>query len=221
MLQNTDPITLFLAATFNVMWLILYALVIRRGFQEKSFGIPVVALMFNLSWDITGAFIYPNPAPQNYFDAVYVVIDLIILYQVLRFWRTELPLFVSQPKVFYVWLAVIFALSMGLTLTFIVEFNDIPTTRSAFIDTLICSALFIGMFYGRPGLRGQSWLIAMCKVIGTGSILVLMNIHPWPGTENSALLPMLYIAIFSLDAIYALLVYQRSRLLGINVLRRL
>lgn len=221
MLPLYDPLTLALASTFNILWLTLYALVIRRGFMEKTFGIPIVALMFNLSWDITAAFIYPNPSPQNYFDAVFVVIDLIILYQVVRFWRTELPMFLTQPGVFYAWLAVIFALSMGLTQTFIVEFNDIPTVRSAFIDTLICSALFVGMYYGRQGLRGQSWAIAMCKVIGTGSILVLMTIHPWPGTEKSALLPMLYIAIFSLDAIYALLVFQRSRKMGISLLRRL
>lgn len=221
MLPVYDPLALFLAGLFNVMWLTLYALVIRRGFREKSFGIPIVALMFNLSWDITAAFIFPNPTPQNYFDAVFVVIDLVILYQVLRFWRNELPMFQTQPKVFYAWLAVIFSISMGLMLTFVVEFNDKPTTRSAFIDTLICSALFIGMFYGRPGLRGQSLIIGLCKAIGTGSILLLMTLHPWPGTEKSVLLPMLYISIFSLDLIYVLLVYLRSRALGIHVLKRL
>ena len=34
----------------DVLWIIAYILAIRKGFQEKTYGIPMMCIALNLSW---------------------------------------------------------------------------------------------------------------------------------------------------------------------------
>ncbi len=207
-----------LLGNFNLFWMLTYFFVIRRGQKDKSYGIPFLALAFNTTWDFVGAFISPSPSAQPLFNMVYVLIDLVVLWQVLRWWQSD-DLGMGRGW-FYFFVALSFAFSFLIYLTAAVDLNDTAGVRLAFVDNLINSIAFIGMFFRRSDLRGQSFYIALCKLIGTGSASLASFLNPWPGTEKSALLPALFLAITILDVLYVVLVWQRSKKLGIDPLRR-
>jgi hypothetical protein len=202
------------AANFNLLWLTLYILVIRQGFREKTYGIPMVALWFNLNFDIIDTFIHPAYPIQVVINLIYLVCDLIILYQLVRFWRSDMGQMPAWQ--FYASMTLAAVGSFVLMMAFIEEVNDIPELRTAWMDVLLNSALFIAMFYRRPNLLGQSIYIGLAKLLGTGPLVLAFYIFPVPGFENSVLLPVLYVGIFLLDLYYVILVYFRSRQLGIN-----
>jgi hypothetical protein len=214
---------------FNILWLLLYILVVRRGHLDKTFGIPAFALCANFAWDIYNS-IDPSitarsPMPQPIIDGLYAVADLVILYQVLKYWRSD---FKMPSLEFYILLGMSMALSFLLMMTLIQEIEDVPMWRSAFIDTFLCSALFLSMFYRRPNLEGQSLYIGLCKLLGTGPFMLMLYFSPSLGPEvkdlinlpASTLFVPLWVGIFILDLIYVMLVYRRSRDLGINPWRR-
>jgi hypothetical protein len=227
MILNTATIITFIVTlNFNVMWVALYILVIRRGNIDKTYGIPLVSLAANFVWDVYNTFWaeYRMPMPQPLIDGVYMVIDMVIIYQVLRYWRSDMGYL--KPRTFYLYFVIIFALSFMIMRALIIDLNDKPTWHAAFIDTLLNSALFIGMFYSRPKLEGQSLWIALFKWLGTAPFMLLLYFAPQLGINdlvqvpNTQILPMLWIGIFVLDLIYVVLVYQRSRKLGINPWKR-
>jgi len=209
---------------FNVLWVLLYILVIRRGHLDKTFGIPVISLCANFAWDIFNSVnrgvTVLSPTPQPIINGVYAIIDLIIIYQVLRYWRRDFST-VSRGQ-FYFFFGFALISSFALMQALILEANDLPMWRSAFIDTFLNSALFILMFYRRPGLEGQSLYIGLCKLFGTAPFMLLLYFAPqlgiaeYIGLPPSILLPLLWIGIFILDVAYVGLVYQRARQIGLN-----
>jgi hypothetical protein len=218
-------LTVVITGNFNILWLLLYTLVIRRGFIDKTFGIPLIALWANFAWDIFGSIGGATiPMPQPVINGMYALIDLVILYQILRYWRNDFTNL--SPRQFYFFFAFTGLFSFVLMEAFIRETNDVAIWRVAFIDTFINSALFIAMFYRRPGLEGQSLYIGLCKVFGTGPFMLLLYFLPQMDVSHlveaptSPLLVPLWIGIFILDVAYVVLVYQRSKELGINPWRR-
>jgi len=43
---------------------------IRRGFKDKTFGMPFAALCANISWEAIFAFVTPHSSPQIYINYV-------------------------------------------------------------------------------------------------------------------------------------------------------
>lgn len=213
--MSFDNIYLDIAlANFNFLWILLYVIVIRQGFREKTFGVPMVALWFNLSFDVIDSFFYPAYPMQIAINLIYIVMDLVILYQIVRFWRSD---FGHLPAwQFFTGLILSAVFSFALLYALIRDMNDVPELRTAYVDVLINSVLFLNMYYRRPHLKGQSMYVALAKLLGTGPLMLAFTIFPYPGYENSLLLPVLYLGIFIADLLYAILVYTRSRELGIN-----
>ncbi len=207
-------IYLSLFVNFNIFWFATYYLVIRRGFKDKTYGIPFVALAVNTTWDVYGAFIRPSPSGQAGIDALYVIIDLIIYWQVLKYWQSD-QLSMTRFQ-FYFFVALSLVMSFTLYRAALFELNDVDGVRLAYIDNLINSAFFVMMVIYRPTPAGQSLYIGLFKMIGTGSAIIATAANPWPGTENSSLLPPVYIFIFLLDLIYVILIYRRIRAAGLN-----
>ncbi|MHB8625986.1 MAG: transmembrane-type terpene cyclase [Aggregatilineales bacterium] len=213
-----QPLYFALLANFDLFWLITYALMIRRAFKDKTYAVPFVALAANTAWDFFGSFVYPSPYIQVYFNLVYLVIDLTLLYQVLRFWRSVHPNF--DARQFYALVALAYAITFTIYFAAMTDLNDQAGVKMAWIDTFIDAILFIGMFFARPALLGQSLYIGLGKVIGTGSAVIAVTLNPIAGTGNLLTLPVLYIWILTLNVLYAVLVYHRALRLGINPWRR-
>lgn len=210
---------------FNAYWFITYALVIRRGYIEKTFAIPMISLCLNLAWDISGAFILPSPLIQEILNIGFVIANTIITIQLFLYWRSDFK-DLKATEFWYFWVMAI-AFSFCIILIGSVELNDPGIYKVGFIDNFINSALFIVMFYRRDGLLGQSIYIGLSKMIGTAAVSLSWFIFPWPGTEGpwqadggTWLMPFLYAGIFIMDITYVYLVYQRGKEMNIDVWRR-
>jgi hypothetical protein len=186
-------------------WTLTYILVIRRSFLDQTYGVPLVALCTNISWEFIFSFVHPPGGPAGFHYCEYIVwfsLDAIILFTLLKYGPRE---FVALSKVvFYamVGLALVAAFCTVLFTTY--EF-DPKGTYSGFTDDIIMSVLFIALLYSRKSLRGQSLSIAVCRMLGNGTASLATYLYS-PLSQNSLLLPFLFVAIFVFDLIYLVMV---------------
>ncbi len=202
----------------GILWSLTYILIIRQGFRDRTYAMPMAALCANISWEAIFSFLHPHSPPQIYINYVWFSLDVLIVYQFLKFGRPEFQKF-STGK-FY------FMFSFGLAMAFFAvlfvtyEFEDWQGAYAAFGQNLMMSVLFIAMFLNRDGLRGQSFSIALFKMLGTGISSLAFYLYQ-PVSQGSLLMPFLYVSIFACDAVYTGLVYRRYREQKIPIFKRL
>lgn len=189
-------------------WALTYVLMIRRGFLDETYGMPLVALCANVSWEFIFSFIHPHGPVQRPVNIIWFFLDLIIVFQLLRYGPRE---FVDLSKsVFYAMSGLALATSFFTVLFTTIEFEDWDGAYSAFGANLLMSVLFIAMLYARRSLRGQSISIAFSKMIGT--VLASLAFYLYASvSQGSILLPFLYVAILTFDLLYLVMVYRRCR----------
>lgn len=195
----------------GIFWLLAYVLMIRRGFLDKTYGMPLVALCANISWEFIYSFILPHPRPQLYINIAWFALDTVILFQVIRFWKREFP-DLSAGQFFPTFL---FTLGSGFCLVLFssIDLDDPIGKYAAFGQNLMMSALFIVMLYRRDDLRGQSIYIAAAKMIGT--FFASWGFYPFFPFPDNLLLPFLFAATLVLDLVYMVMIYERCRKLNI------
>lgn len=207
-----------LALGSGVAWTITYLLIIWRGFADRTYGMPLVALGANLSWEFIYTVVRPSDQPQWTVNLVWLLFDLVILVTVVRFGRPE---FRGLPGwLFFTGLGATLALCFLGVLLFAREFDGGRPVYVAFGQNLMMSALFLAMLWsrwqhraadGRDPLRGQSVWIGVAKLIGTAfaSAMIFFTNADYAG---SALLGYLYLSILLLDLAYVvgLVVAQRQ-----------
>ncbi|WP_207430198.1 hypothetical protein [Sabulibacter ruber] len=216
-----DPVHLdatlssFLMVGSGVFWTLTYLLILRRGYKDNIYGMPMVALCANLSWEFIFSFVYPHPQPQLSIDYLWLLFDVGILVQYLRYGRKEFP--EHLPKN-------LFLLTFLFTLVYCAcmiaamahEFEDYIGIYAAFAQNLMMSVLFVRMFLKRNSVAGQSIYIALSKWIGTIFPSVLFYLY----FPKSYLLILLYLGIFTLDLVYFFLLYSKAKAEGINPWKR-
>lgn len=74
----------------GIFWTLVYVLIIKRGFQDKTYGMPLAALVANVSWEFIFSFILPHQPPQLYVDYVWLSFDIVILIQTLIYGKKAL-----------------------------------------------------------------------------------------------------------------------------------
>ena len=192
----------------GVLWTLTYLLIIRQGFLDRTYGMPLAALCANLSWEFIFAFVYPHDLPQRAVNVVWFSFDLVILGQVLLYGPREFGNL--SRRLFYAGFALALGTAFGAVLATTLEFDDFDGAYSAFGQNLMMSILFVTMLYSRGSLRGQSISIAALKMGGTAlaSFAFFFFDSDYAG---SVLLPFLYVAILVFDGIYlaATVVYDR------------
>ena len=198
-------------------WSLTYILIIRRGFIDKTNGMPLAALCANISWEAIFSFLHPHSPPQLYINYVWFLLDAIIILQFLNFGKSEFLKF--SKRQFYS------AFIIALTTTFFVvlfityEFNDFKGAFSAFGQNLMMSILFITMLLSRNDLRGQSIYIAVFKMLGTGISSLAFYLYQ-PIAQGSFLLSFLFVSIFIYDLIYLDVIYQKCKEYNIPIWTR-
>jgi hypothetical protein len=179
-------------------WTVTYVLIIRRGFLDRTYGMPIVALCANVSWEFVFSVVRPQEGFQTIGYLLWLVFDLVILYTVLRFGPRE---FEHLPRpVFYGALAGTLVLTyLGVDLVSR-EFDNGNPILVGFGQNVMMSALFLGMLASRKSLRGQSVPIAAWKLVGT----IFASLGYWRYGENaqSAVFVYLYVANAVLDLGY-------------------
>jgi hypothetical protein len=183
----------------GVLWTLAYLLIIRQGFVDRTYGMPLAALCANISWEFIFAFVYPHELPQRAVNVVWFSFDLVILAQLLVYGPRE---FAALPRrLFYAAFGLALATAFGAVLTVTLQFDDFDGAYSAFGQNLMMSILFVAMLYSRGSLRGQSVPIAALKMGGTA--LASFAFYSFnPDYYGSVLLPFLYVAILLFDGVY-------------------
>jgi len=192
----------------GLFWSATYILIIRRGFKDKTFGMPLAALCANISWEAIFAFITPHSPPQLYINYIWFSLDVIIVYQFLKFGRSEFSHFSS--KLLYGAFALGLATAFPIIFLINSEFSDSSGVYSAFGQNLMMSVLFIIMLISRKDIRGQSIYVALCKMLGTGISSMAFYLYK-PIAQESSLLQFIFVMILVYDAIYLVMVYRKSR----------
>lgn len=200
----------------GVLWTLVYILIVRVGFRDKTYGMPIAALGANISWEFIFSFIYHHEPPQNYVNVVWFAFDLAIVYQVVRFGKAvfgrDFP-----SRLFYPAFSLALMVSFFAILSVTVEFQDWDGKYAAFGQNLMMSVLFIAMLLRRGDASGQSVYIALFKMLGT----LLPSILFYLRFPSSVLLNFLYVSIFIFDLIYLVMLYAKHRELGIDPWKRI
>ena len=199
----------FLLLSSGLFWTIAYLLIIIKGDRDRTYGMPVVALCANLSWEFIFSFIYPSRFPQRLINFIWLGLDVIIFAQLINYGSREFPnLSKSQ---FYSMIILGLLTSFGTILLICQEFKDFGGVYAAFGQNLMMSILFVGMLFYRDSLRGQSRGIALCKLLGTGCASLAFYLLYRRIGDGSVLLPFLYVTIFIYDLIYLVMLERLKR----------
>ncbi|MDF5734323.1 MULTISPECIES: transmembrane-type terpene cyclase [unclassified Nostoc] len=193
----------YLLLASGVFWSLTYVLLIKRGFQDKTCGMPLVALCANISWEFIFSFVHPDSPPQLWVNIIWFSLDLIILFQFLYFGHSLFAR--KRQKLFYPMFMLTLVTSFCCIFFITYEFNDWNGAYTAFGQNLMMSILFIDMLLRGNTLLGQSIFIALSKMIGTAFASIGFYIAT-PTRRGSLLLLFLYTAIFVFDLIYVVMV---------------
>ncbi|MFJ8166782.1 hypothetical protein ACIRBY_38495 [Streptomyces sp. NPDC096136] len=169
---------LILTLVSGLAWTLVYVEAIRVGLRDRTYAMPVAALALNLAWETTYAVgdLRSGLSPQGVVNVVWAAADLVIVSTYLRYGRAELPAFVTRP-VFAAWSALVFATGFAVQWLFLAQFGAHDASRyAAFLQNLLMSGLFLGLYAARRGPRGQSLLIAVAKWLGTLAPTVLFGV---------------------------------------------
>ncbi|WP_339244438.1 hypothetical protein [Paenibacillus sp. FSL F4-0243] len=207
---------LFLTLLSGIGWIIVYEECIRLGFKHKSYAMPLFALGLNFAWEAiygySDLFLEahgPNPGIQAYVNASWAFLDIIILVTFYKYGKKEWPQALSK-KLFAPWLLLVLVCCFALQLVFIEEFGFVMGAQySAFLQNLLMSIMFIGMFVKRGSMEGQSLLLAYAKWIGTLAPTILMGVINY---NPLVLVCGIFCTIF--DVIYIVLLTRTRKNIG-------
>lgn len=206
----------FLQIGSGIFWTITYLLIIRRGYLDKSYGMPLAALCANVSWEFIFSFVFPHPQPQLFIDYGWLLFDAFILVQYLLYGKKDFPS--NLPKqLFYPNFLITLILAVLIILTMSYEFKEFIGIYAAFGQNLLMSVLFISMLLKRDNARGQSIYIAIFKTIGT----ILPSYLFFSYYPKSYLLILLYGAILFYDLVYIILLHSKLKTQNISPWHRL
>lgn len=195
----------------GVFWTLTYLIIIKRGFRDKSLGMPLTALCANISWEFIFSFIHPHGAPQIYVNYVWLVFDGVIMFQAIKFGVRDFPKNLSA-KLFFPFFTLTLILSFCAVLFVTREFKDWDGKYAAFGQNLMMSVLFVTMLVRRDSVAGQSLYIALFKMIGTLlPSFLFFRLYP-----TSVLLNFLFIAILIFDFVYTVMLYRKLKVDRIN-----
>lgn len=194
-----------LKVTSGIFWSLTYILILTRGQRDKTYGMPIIALCANLSWEFIFSFVFPHAIPQIYVNIVWFSLDVFILLQFLKYGKSD------YPAMFLPTFLTTLIISFLMVLSVTIEFADWFGKYAAFSQNLLMSILFVSLLKKRGNVQGQSLYIAIFKMLGTLCASVLFAIY-YP----TLLIGMISIAIFVFDGLYIVLLYQKFYELGIS-----
>jgi hypothetical protein len=216
--EHLDRAALDMGAWFNLvgdvggaLWIVTYFFVIRQGFKDRTYALPMFAIGLNFSWEMLFAFVWPvTPWVWRLLDKGWLIPDSIIVFQLLRYGRgaqtnSELR------KHFYLVFAVIFLVGLAGQYTFTRSYPDRMGLLAAFLINLVMSILFIPFYFARraQGGRGLSKGVAWCKMLGTlGTSIEMHFVIPKVDLEmaDASFLAFLSSTILLFDLVYVYLV---------------
>lgn len=239
-MENKDVLLYIMYGFLALFWLPAYILIARRGFIEKTFGMPILAMLGNWPWEWIYGLNFDSPClavwpdcPERFLQLANFAsafLDAFIVYTVFKYGREKItnPFF---KKYFHPILVFGLIASFAIQFTFIREvgfpnLQNLPVhgqpqqffvgdeggTYSGFILTFIMGVLFIQMLTERNSLEGQSFIIALAMTLGNVAAYVFVLIVE----TQSPLLDVLFYLTLLVNVVYAVMMYRKSVEQGVN-----
>jgi hypothetical protein len=161
--------TITLQIISGICWSLVYIALIRGGFRDHTYGMPLFALGLNICWELlytVSGFASAITAPQTWVNLIWAMLDVVIMITYFKYGKTELPANIRQ---YTVWLMIVVLLTSAASqLAFYLEFGSHwGSIYSAFTQNAIMSILFLAMVIHRNSTRGLSKLAIYAKWLGT------------------------------------------------------
>ena len=210
-----SPLVMGVLIFANLMWAIAYVLIIYHGFKYKTYGVPMVAICLNISWEFIYSFIIMDPNPiRLLLYRIWFVLDCIIIFQLFIYGKKAqlLPYLKEHYHVFLV--TTLISAYFGMTY-FIAYYDDHTGAESALIINLLMSVLFVFLFLQRNTMRGLSYGAAWTKMIGTAlTSVVVYYLYPpeKPDQHDFRFLTFLSVLIFLWDILYIFLLRNHRKI---------
>lgn len=190
----------------DLLWLLAYVLIIRKGFQDRTYGVPLVALALNFTWEFLYTIQFPpSDWPHIILRWSWLLADCVIVYQYFRFGRetNEIP---SLGRYFYPLSIFVFVNAYVFQLTYRYHFYAYNGYENAFLINFLMSMLFVQFFFLRsPGLLGLSYGAAWAKMFGTAILAVIYAMQRQQPMFRYSFMVYLYASTFVYDVIYVAL----------------
>jgi hypothetical protein len=205
------------ASACGLLWLVAYVLIIRRGFLDRTYGMPLVPLCVNFAYELIFGAVWPDDFPVYITNLVWAGLDAVMVYQYLRFGRDEWP--AHYPKrLFYPTFAVVLAMAAISIVTITIDAKDQHGGNlTGWGAQLMLSAGSIFMLLRRNSPKGQSMYIGLARMLGTISLIYAQESYERP----FMFLRFVYFAQPLLDLAYLWLLHRTCRAHGISPWRRL
>jgi hypothetical protein len=203
----STPATNVAGIIADVLWMLAYICTIRIGFRDHTYGVPLVAVCLNFSWEfVFSLIIRPKSKLRMGLTLLWLAIDCVIVYQLFRYGRADQ---IAQLQPYFVPIVIgTMVLAIIGHITFYRTYEDPGGQEDAFAINLIMSILFVFLFFSRPDMRGLSYAAAWLKMIGTG-ILSAGNFWLMRKEEKKyGFFIFLFGTIFLFDVIYVSLLWH-------------
>ena len=192
-----------LLAGSALFWILTYVFIIIKSKKDQFCGMPLPAICANITWEFLFTFVMPLNSLQQAVTLIWFLLDCVILFQYFIYSKKAdkaTPLNTTYQIVLSL-LIMFLLLHYGSAL----EFQDEMGLYSAFAINLMMSVLFVNLIMTK-GLLGQSLAIAYFKMIGT----LCASIICYAKYPQSILLNIFYVLIFVADAVYVVMITQKS-----------
>jgi hypothetical protein len=210
-----DPLFVASALLCLLLWTISYALIIRRSYLDRTWGMPFPALCLNLAYEFVFGFVHPLPSPANIVNVVWFLVDLVILAQFLRHGRSALPAHFPR-RLFLPAVAACVAVAVGVSLAVTADLGlERGNSYLGWGAEFVMCACFIALLHRREGVGGQSLWIVVARMLGSWAIIPAQEIE-----VPLAFVRLIYFSATLLNLTYLYLYVKKCRALGIAPLRR-
>ena len=128
----------------------------HKGFKDKTYGMPLIALCANISWEFIFSFILPHSPPQLFVNYLWFGLDYVIVFQFFRYHKNELENLSSLKVCTAFGLLIVSSFSVILSEAILLDDND--GVYAAFGQNILMSILFVYMFFKRRTINNRSSL---------------------------------------------------------------
>ena len=204
----------------DLCWAIAYILIIRQCFKQLTYGLPLVAIVMNFTWELQYSLVQPPRCDDGTVDVVkaamilaWAALDAVIVWQLFRYGRAQQTIDEIQRYFPFVVVGSLLLAAAG-NFAFAQFHPDEAAPLSGLIINFVMSLLFIFLLFARPGLQGVGWGASLFRVAGN-SVIFFANIfllqENRPSMRGFVMFLFAGTAIF--DLIFMTLLYTRRHAL--------
>nr|UUG60174.1 terpene cyclase [Mycoleptodicus sp. DH-2022a] len=153
----------------GILWTTAYALYIRQSWKDQSYGMPILAICCNITWEFIYGVVYPPAMAEQIAFMPWIFIDLVLMYGTVKFgpreWKHS-PLVARN-------LTTILIIGVIMTLAahwlFAIQFKDVTDASfwSGYFCQVVVSWSAIAQLISRCSTRGHSMTIWAYRFLGT------------------------------------------------------